>query len=195
MRIFTIAALTFLIPGAQTTTTVPVDQEPQHKVVFKNEFVRVLDATLPPGYVTLNHAHDIDNVSVTIATGREGDAALRGPGRASFAKGGYSHSVTNSGAAVMRFIVVEIGKTDRPGSAPVQLPNHTLESENDRVRIYRVKLARGESLPAHTHPAGWVEVTVAGGAGSGASVWHAAGTTSTLAAADTPLEIVEVEPK
>jgi hypothetical protein len=69
--------------SAQTAAAVPVDQEPQHKVVFKNEFVRVLDATLPPGYVTLNHAHNVDNVSVAMSTTADGQPG-RGFGRASF---------------------------------------------------------------------------------------------------------------
>jgi len=30
---------------------IPVEQEPKHRVVLKNDFVRVIDATLPPGYV------------------------------------------------------------------------------------------------------------------------------------------------
>jgi predicted metal-dependent enzyme (double-stranded beta helix superfamily) len=184
-----------LIAYAQTQTTVPVDQEPQHRVVFKNDFVRVLDATLPPGYVTLNHAHDVDNVSVTMATGRDGEGAGRGLGRASFAKGGYSHSVANSNSAVMRFIVVEVVKTDHPGAMSALLPHHTLETENNRVRIYRVKLGPGESLPAHSHPAGWVEVIITGGAPPGTSVWHDGGTSANLSASDAPLELVEIEPK
>src|SRR5262245_49925456 len=57
---------------AQEPAAIPVDQEPHHKIVFKNDFVRVIDATFPAGYVTLNHSHDIDNVAVTISTGREG---------------------------------------------------------------------------------------------------------------------------
>src|SRR5262245_46946610 len=146
---------------------IPVDQEPHHKIVFKNDFVRVIDATFPPGYVTLNHSHDVDNVAITIATGREVAEPGR-IGRAGFSKGGYSHRVTNSGPAIMRFIAVEILKTDRPSSPAAQLPNHTIELENDRVRVYRVKLGPGESLASHSHTAGWLEVTVAGGAGPGA---------------------------
>src|SRR5437773_8207115 len=94
-----------LVVGAQAPApaTVPVEQEPKHKVVFKYDFVRILDATLPAGYVTLNHAHAADNISVTISNGREGEAALRGIGRASFSKGGYAHTVTNSGPGVMRY--------------------------------------------------------------------------------------------
>jgi len=56
---------------AQEPTAIPVDQEPHHKVVLKNDFVWVIDATFPAGYVTLNHSHEIDNVAVTISTGRE----------------------------------------------------------------------------------------------------------------------------
>ena len=41
-----------------STNAVAVEQEPQHKVVFKNDYVRIIDAQLPPGYVTLNHRHE-----------------------------------------------------------------------------------------------------------------------------------------
>ena len=183
--------LTLLIQAQPQKPGIPVDQEPQHRVVLKNDFVRVLDATLPPGYVTLHHAHDVDGVSVTISTGR----AESRPGRASFARGGYSHTVTNSNQAIMRFIVVEVVKADHPGSAALQLPNHTLETENERTRIFRVRLAPGETLKAHSHPSGWLEVLVAGGAGPGTSVWHAGGTSASLTAGSEALEIVEIEPR
>ena len=179
-----------------TKPGIPVEQEPQHRVVLKNDFVRVLDAKLPPGYVTLHHAHDVDSVSVTIATGRTTDAPdARRVGRATFSKGGYSHTVTNSNPEFMRFIVVEAMKSDRPGAAALQLPNHTLETENDRLRIYRLKLAPGDSLPSHTHSSGWVEVLV-GGPNTGDAQWHAGGSLSlAVSAGNQPLEIVEVEPK
>lgn len=194
---FPILILATLTASAQEPSVVPVDQEPHHKVVFKNDFVRVVDATFPPGYVTLNHAHDVDNVAVTISTGREGTENPGTTGRAGFSKGGYAHRVTNSGPATMRFIDVEILKTDRPGSSAARLPFHTLETENDRVRVYRVKLGPEDSMPAHVHAAGWIEIIVKGGAGPGTFVWHGAGDAGTLkvAAGAGPLEIVELEPK
>ena len=115
-----------LAAQAQEPAAVRVDQEPNHKVVFKNDYVRVIDATFPPGHVTLNHSHALDNVAVAISTGRD-----TAPGRAYFAKGGYSHRVTNSGTGVMRFIDVEILKSDRPGAAATSLPHHTLEDDSD----------------------------------------------------------------
>ena len=186
----------WFVMQATTTPGIPVEQEPQHRVVLKNDFVRVLDAKLPPGYVTLHHAHDVDSVSVTIATGRTTEAPdARRVGRATFSKGGYSHTVTNSNPEFMRFIVVEAMKSDRPGAAALQLPNHTLETENDRLRIYRVTLAPGESLPSHTHSSGWVEVLV-GGPNTGDAQWHAGGSSSLpVAAGNQPVEVVEVEPK
>jgi hypothetical protein len=196
-RLAVVLALMTVTAWAQEPAAIPVDQEPHHKVVFKNDFVRVIDATFPPGYVTLNHTHDIDNVAVTISTGREGADQAARIGRAGFSKGGYAHRVTNSGPGIMRFIAVEILKTDRPSSQAVQLPNHTLELENDRVRIYRLKLGSGDTLASHTHAAGWLEVTVAGGAGPGTHLWHGAGEPVALkaSAGAAPLEIVEIEPK
>jgi hypothetical protein len=195
-----LAALSFAV-GAQTQRgispgAIPIEQEPQHKVAFKNDFVRIIDATLPPGYVTKDHIHLADSVSVNVANGREGEEALRGLGRAGFSRGGYSHVVTNSNKAIVRYIVVEPIKGDRPGAAAAMTATHTLESENDRVRIYRVRLAAGESLQAHSHPAGYVEVTVAGSQGPGAFAWVPAGELRPLKApAGGPMEAVEVEPK
>jgi quercetin dioxygenase-like cupin family protein len=185
------------IAGIQEPAAIPVDQEPNHKVAFKNDFIRVIDAVFPPGHVTLNHTHDVDNVAVTIATGREGTASPGTAGRAGFSKGGYSHRVTNSGPSTMRFIAVEILKADRPGVAATRLPHHTLETENDRVRIYRVRLGKNESVEPHTHNSGWIEVTITGKAGPGAFVWHKALDPSPLkvSSEDSPLEIVEIEPK
>ena len=185
MRVFAALVTAFIAVYGQipAVPSVPVEEEPQHKVALKNDFVRVLDAQLPPGYVTLNHRHDVDNVSVAIPSGRAG-----------FAKGGYAHSVTNRGSGVMRFIVVEVSKTDRPNAAASELPKHTLETENDSLRIYRVKLAPGESLERHTHHAGWVEVTVHGPLAPGTAKWYSADQEHSLTAA-TDLEVVEIETK
>jgi len=181
-----------ITPGA-----IPIEQEPQHKVVFKNDFVRIIDATLPPGYVTKDHIHAADSVSVNVANGREGEAGQRGIGRAGFSRGGYSHVVSNTNPAIVRYIVVEPVKTDRMGAEPATLPNHTLETENGRVRVYRIGLAAGESMDSHIHSSGRVLVTVTGPAGAGAWSWVAAGENHPLKmpAVGAALDIVEVEPK
>jgi len=94
--------------GGIDPNAVPVEKEPKHHLVFSNDFIRVVDARLPPGYKTLSHTHANDNVAITISPGREDAAAMARIGRAGFSKGGYSHIVTNAGTIEMRFIVVEL---------------------------------------------------------------------------------------
>jgi hypothetical protein len=45
---------------------VPVEQEPHHRVVFENQYVRVLDVVVGPGETTLFHRHSIDNVPIIL---------------------------------------------------------------------------------------------------------------------------------
>jgi hypothetical protein len=101
-------------PRQLDPNAVPVEKEPQHHLVFTNEFVQVIDARFPPGYKSLSHTHAQDNVAITIATGRNTEESLSRIGRASFSQGGYSHVVTNSGPIEMRFIAVELLRGDRP---------------------------------------------------------------------------------
>jgi hypothetical protein len=193
-----IAALTSLAAQQARTidpNAVPVDKEPHHHLVFANDFVHVVDARLPPGYKSLSHTHAQDNVAVTISPGSTDAQAVARIGRAGFSKGGYSHIVTNSGSIELRFIDVEVVKADSPAAAFPDQPQHKLETENERVRVYRIKLAPGESLPAHQHSSGSLAVTVSGGTGPGSFQWYAAGASNPLTAGPSGLEIVELEPR
>ena len=49
------------VPG--DVPAVPIEQELRHRLVFTNDFVRVLDVLLPPLYVSQNHTHTYDNVA------------------------------------------------------------------------------------------------------------------------------------
>ena len=175
---------------------IPVDKEPQHKVVFANEAVRVIDARFPPGNMSLKHAHAADTVSITITSGRDDAEGLARVGRAEFNKGGYSHIVPNPGTGELRFFDVEILTSGSIAPDPRPLPLHTLELENDRVRIYRLVLASGQSMAGHSHGHGWLGVIVKGGNAAGSYQWHQAGSKDALTnTGAAPLEIVEVEPK
>ena len=198
-----LALVPVLAAGQQPARTVdpaavPVDREPQHKLVFANGFVRVLDVRFPPGYVSLNHTHLADNSAITIAPSQPGPEAAARIGRFGFSRGGYSHVVRNSGTLEQRLIDVEFHKSDRPGAAAApDSPGHALETDNDRVRSYRVRLAPGQSLPAHAHQAGWMAITIRGGSGPGTHQWFAAGSAAPLSvpSGGEALEVVEFEPK
>jgi len=96
----------------------------------------------------------------------------------------------------MRFIAVDLERSDKPGTpAFTDEARHKLELENDRVRVYRIKLAAGGSLSAHSHSAGWLAVTVAGGKEPGTYQWHGANAANPVNAGTSGLEIVELEPR
>lgn len=175
--------------------SIPVEQEPRHRVVFANDFVRILDAALPPLYVSERHTHTADNVAVIVAmTAAPSQNRL---GFASFARGGYSHIITNPATTPMRFIDVELRAADRSESAdPSDLPGHDLVLSNARVRVSRVTLDAGAELVDHQHAHGYVTVVVRGREGAGTWKWHPSGEpATTLSAGAQALELVEIEPR
>jgi quercetin dioxygenase-like cupin family protein len=98
---------------------VPVEQEPHHRVVFENQYVRVLDVVLPAGETTLFHRHSIDNVPI-ILTGADNRTQFAGKdwtptpakaGSVGFIPGEakpYVHRINNQGQTTYHVIDVEI---------------------------------------------------------------------------------------
>src|SRR4051794_30544516 len=147
---------------------IPVDQEPRHHLVFVNDFVRIIDALFPGFYVSQNHTHSLDHVTVVIVSGRDDAQGQARVGFAGFAKGGYTHVVTNPSAGPMRFIDVELRGADRGVGDDDLEVGHAIVLNNARVRITRVKLGAGESVPDHRHVNGYLSVAIRGGEGPGA---------------------------
>jgi hypothetical protein len=177
-------------------SAVAVDQEPRHHVVFANDFVRIIDAMFPGLYVSQNHTHSLDHVTVVILSGRDDAQGQARVGFAGFAKGGYSHVVTSPESGVMRFIDVELRAPDHGEGDEDPQPGHVTVLNNARVRITRVKLEAGQSLAAHHHVDGYVAVGVRGGDGPGTWSWHPSGEPpADVEAGRQPVEIVEIQPK
>lgn len=98
---------------------VPVEQEPHHRVIFENQYVRVLDVVLKAGDTTLFHRHSIDNVPI-ILTGADNKTQFAGkdwtptPTKAKsvgFIAGAakpYVHRISNQGSTTYHVIDVEI---------------------------------------------------------------------------------------
>lgn len=97
---------------------VPVDQEPMHKLVFENEYVRVFSVEVPPGGETKYHRHDRDYVGVILGDAdvesvRVGEAAVSRKlkdGEVLFAQGGFAHKAVNKGEKPFRNVTVELKK-------------------------------------------------------------------------------------
>lgn len=191
-----------------------VEREPMHRVVFENELVRVIDAAVAPGRATAYHTHERDNVPVAVAAGETtttplGGTPVRSPvalGRVSYARGGYTHEVRNSGSTPLRFIDVELrGPRGTPTGGQFDSSRHVKEIDNERVVVHRLRVPAGARVGGHHHAGPLLEVVVRGdrvargdsapaAAVAGAFAWRAEGRVPRIENdAAVEFELVEVE--
>jgi quercetin dioxygenase-like cupin family protein len=106
--------------AARSGDAIAVEQEPHHHVLYKNQYVCVLDVQIPPGESLFFHKHSYDNLSVRISGGliqnqMEGSqwpaATEVKPGAVVFAEASkklYTHRVKNLGTSAYHVIDVEL---------------------------------------------------------------------------------------
>ena len=205
-------------------TVVPVEQASYHVPAFSNDYVTVLNVFIPPKRASGYHRHSLDSVGVLIAdTARTGQVlgaeatvtAPRGRGTANFtnyAREPMTHTVTVTGDTPFHNIVVEL-QYPTPGrfTPSTRGQGYTQILDNERVRIWRLELAPGQTAPAITQTAPGVRVVIDGGeivesaAGqpdrskaprSGEFFWQEAGTTRAVRnVGTTRIDLVEIELK
>ena len=139
---------------------IPVDQEPHHKVVLKNDYVEVMHVTLAVDERTLYHTHfhdraavELSNTSITQQKVGEAQAppSSTKPGDVSIAAatpGGYSHRVHNVGPEI--FNVLDVEFLQQPAQ-PTSVMAGPVVGENPSARAYRWELAPDAKTPEHTH--------------------------------------------
>jgi len=146
---------------------IPAIREPHHFVKLDNQYVRVLDVTVPGYDSTLYHIHE--NPYFWIAVG---DATLRGntlgtkeltniekkDGEVSWSPA-VTHRVGNIVASTFRNITVQIqGRDDiSPGTSFTATPKPagyqpTVPLDNELVRVERLMLEPGQSTGKYTLP-------------------------------------------
>jgi quercetin dioxygenase-like cupin family protein len=146
-----------IVSGQQTP--VATDEEPHHHVLFKNEFVIVIRATLQPGESTLYHTHSHDSADVELVASTtteqlfgkdEGPAETSLPGEVSAdsLKEPITHRVRNVGIGPMDIFHVEFLQRPAQPSARVAAP---VAAENASARVYNWVLSPGTTAPMHTH--------------------------------------------
>lgn len=215
--------LTFILP-ASAQSPVPIEKEPRHHLKFSNQYVRVFYVHIPPGDTSLVHTHVNDGLSVRLSDARIRDEVLGGTsediavkrGAVSFGyrPGPLSHSVRNIGSTPFRNIFVEVLPSAGmpPGAQPQTLvAGQTLVLENERVRIFRLVFAPGESIEMHAHALRGLGVAVSAGRIAvevpgekvrtvkfkpGDRQWYEGGTKHSLRnVGSAPFETVEIELK
>ena len=162
MRMWPLGGVSLILIGISFAQDkpIPVEQEPHHKVVLKNESIEVMRVNLKPDERTLYHTHAHDRAAVELCTKsimqqklgeteapaypiRPGDVSVSATG-----PGGYSHRVHNVGSNLFDVLDVEfLQHPDHPSDA-VAGP---VVGENPSARAYRWELAPGAKSPEHTH--------------------------------------------
>ena len=138
---------------------VPVEEEPLHKTVLKNDYVQAFRVTLEPGKSTGMHIHSHDDVAVRLSTakvtsespgqpvGALENAFLGGVTARNNEAKPLTHRVQNIGTTVFDVIDVQILK--RPEGAESAAIT-TVVAENPKMRAYRYELEPGASTPQHS---------------------------------------------
>lgn len=213
-------------PAPETGPDAVVVDAAHYTVVEENDRVRVLRIRYAPGETSLMHYHP-DSVAVFLtdqqATFELPDGtSIDAPAKARetlFSPAGQ-HLPTNTGEAPLELILVELkgtaaapseGGQKETGPDPIVAdPGHySVDFENDRVRVIRIKYAPGESSVMHHHPdsvavffddlKGKFELPdgstqdMAGQAGQ--AMYTPAGQHRPMNAGDKPFELVQIELK
>jgi hypothetical protein len=138
--------------GAAQEAPVPVNKEPYHHVLLKNEFVEVIRATIPPGESTLFHTHSHESAGVDLVKSTSTEQLLGKPegppstsqagevGAESLADGPYTHRVHNVGDGPVDVFHVEFLQRPKQPSASAAVP---VAAENPSARVYNWVLAPG----------------------------------------------------
>ena len=157
-RVAQVMVMSAAIASGQQTPVTP-DQEPHHHVLFKNEFVIVIRATLQPGEITLYHTHSHDSAGFDFTASTtteqlfgkaEGPPETSHPGEVSAdsLNEPITHRVHNVGGGPMDVFHVELLQRPTHPSAPAAA---LVAGENASARIYNWMLSPGSSSLMHTH--------------------------------------------
>ncbi len=143
-----------------TDVGVPVEQEPEHRTVLKNDYVQVFRVTLAPGKATGMHVHAHDDAAVRLSTATTTSdspgmpAGAPEPRAAGFVSArnnepkALTHQVRNVGTTLFDVLDVQILKRPAgPAAPPISAP----AAENPQMRVYRYELAPGAGSAQHAH--------------------------------------------
>jgi quercetin dioxygenase-like cupin family protein len=167
-----LAFLAFGFAAQEAATPVPVEKEPLHHVVLKNDSVMVMHLTLPAGERTLYHTHTHDRVAVNLSSTAitqqklgeaEGTATSSTPGTFSamtLEGNAYTHRVHNVGTE--DFDVIDVELLERPRVTSAAADGAVVAAENPSARIYNWVLAPGATSAMHTHVRPYLVVAARG---------------------------------
>jgi quercetin dioxygenase-like cupin family protein len=200
--------------------------EAHHHVILQNDLVRIMRVLIPPNDATGWHEHNFDYIVVAVNGTKvhvdvrgnpqavEGTMATSSVGYTNYAGKHFVHRVANRSETVNHQLAFEI-LLPAPGSFAASdrsaASQYKMETDNERVRVWRLKLAPGEVAALINQKAPAVRTILSGerlletdsngqvkevAITSGDYAWLAGpAARSVTNSGVTPLELVEVELK
>lgn len=160
-----------LFATQEASAPVPVEQEPHHHLVLKNDNLLVLRVILQPGESSLYHVHSVDDVAVWLGNTSSAQQLPNEPESApveqkpgnitlrTLRETPFTHRVHNVGKGLFDVLDVEIlQRPEHPSSAVVG----PVAGENPSARVYKWTLAPGGATPMHTHERPYLIVAATG---------------------------------
>lgn len=97
---------------------VPLDAEPHHLIVLRNDFVHVYSVSVQPLDATLVHRHDLPYLAVSLGATEVENAVVGKPevrlslqdGQVVYSLGGFAHAVRTDAGIVFRNVTMELAK-------------------------------------------------------------------------------------
>jgi len=167
-----IALLTlFAVQETSAPAPVPVEQEPHHHLLLKNDSLLVMRVTLQPGERSLYHIHSVDDVAVWLGHSSaaqqlpnepESAPVEQKPGNISLRtlhETPFTHRVHNLGPGLFDVLDVELLQRPEHPSTGAAGP---VAGENPSARVYKWTLAPGGVTPMHTHERPYLIVAATG---------------------------------
>ena len=160
-----------LFATQEASAPVPVEQEPHHHLVLKNDNLLVLRVILQPGESSLYHVHSVDDVAVWLGNTSaaqqlpnepESAPVEQKPGNVTLRtlrETPFTHRVHNVGKGLFDVLDVEILQRPEHPSSAVAGP---VAGENPSARVYKWTLAPGGATPMHTHERPYLIVAATG---------------------------------
>ena len=158
---------------------VPVRQEPRHKVVLENDYVRLLNVRLLPHDTTLGHIHAAASVIVFLSKsnistqiiGAQPVVADVNPAQTSYAaydEKPITHRVWNNGSEPFRVMDIElVKKKPSPDSCAVlSQKGIKLQWIQKLVRSYNLKIAKGKEIDIAKSNCAYLLIDVSGSVGT-----------------------------
>lgn len=201
--------------------SVPASREPMHRLVYQNEFARVMEIRVAGGDTTGWHRHADRMIGVVIVGARTWDHWVGNDAQplpplavgSVFDNGGwlpYTHRVGNIDTVAFQYVAAEVRRRSAVTPPALRDVAHlALERDSAGARVYRITLAPGESTSSHRHGAPGLTIQVGPGivradgtrplrlgnsSGAGAWSWRAAGHTHVVRnVGSVPVQLVEID--